>query len=110
MSLLAQKVSGLNLTKIHTLIAKCVFTIMEFSLFQLEIQIGLAQSDQWDSKKVGTYSIAIGRNTIASGFNATTFGISTKASAWYTTTFGQGTEANSRSEMVIGSYNSLKQV
>ncbi|MBT7676189.1 MAG: hypothetical protein HN625_05275, partial [Flavobacteriaceae bacterium] len=34
------------------------------------------------------------------------FGISTKASAWYSSAFGQGTEANSRTEMVIGSYNS----
>jgi len=35
-------VSGLNLTKIRMLMAKYVFTIMGFSLFQLEIQIGLA--------------------------------------------------------------------
>lgn len=81
---------------------------MFFSKASGAFRVGLAQSDQWDSKNVGTYSIAMGRNTIASGFNATAFGISTKASAWYATTFGQGTEASSRSEMVIGSYNSLK--
>ncbi|MDC0874992.1 tail fiber domain-containing protein [Flavobacteriaceae bacterium] len=81
---------------------------MFFSKASGAFRVGLAQRDQWDSKNVGTYSIAMGRNTIASGFNATAFGISTKASAWYTTTFGQGTEASSRSEMVIGSYNSLK--
>ncbi|MDC3218064.1 tail fiber domain-containing protein [Flavobacteriaceae bacterium] len=67
---------------------------------------GFAQSDQWDSKNIGTYSVAMGRNTIASGYNSSAFGISTKASAWYSSAFGQGTEANSRTEMVIGSYNS----
>ena len=67
---------------------------------------GFAQSDQWDSKNIGTYSVAMGRNTIASGYNSSAFGISTKVSAWYSSAFGQGTEANSRTEMVIGSYNS----
>ncbi|MDG1023001.1 MAG: hypothetical protein P8O72_03055 [Flavobacteriaceae bacterium] len=77
-----------------------------FSKTSGAFRAGVAQSDQWDSSNLGTYSVAMGRNTIASGYNASAFGISTKATAWYTTTFGQGTEANSRTETVIGSYNS----
>jgi len=76
-----------------------------FSKTKGAFRAGVAQSDQWDTSNLGTYSVAMGRNTIASGFNATAFGISTEASAWYTTTFGQGTEASSRTETVIGSYN-----
>ena len=68
---------------------------------------GIAQSDQWDEKNIGTYSIAMGRNTIASGYHSTAFGLSTESKAWYAITMGQGTVAESRSETVIGSYNSL---
>jgi len=68
---------------------------------------GIAQSDQWDEENIGTYSIAMGRNTIASGYHSTAFGLSTESKAWYATTMGQGTVAESRSETVIGSYNSL---
>ena len=66
---------------------------------------GIAQSDQWDEKNIGTYSIAMGRNTIASGFHATAFGSSTLSEAWYSTAMGQGTLAVSHSETVIGRYN-----
>ncbi|MEK9613410.1 MAG: hypothetical protein VW080_05735, partial [Flavobacteriaceae bacterium] len=68
---------------------------------------GFAQSDQWDESKRGTYSIAMGRNTIASGFNALAFGLSTVSDAWYTTTMGIGTQAVSRAETTIGSYNTI---
>jgi hypothetical protein len=76
-----------------------------FSKTKGAFRASVAQSDQWDTSNLCTYSVAMGRNTIASGFNATAFGTSTEASAWYTTTFGQGTEASSRTETVIGSYN-----
>ena len=66
---------------------------------------GIAQSDQWDEKNIGTYSIAMGRNTIASGFHATAFGSSTLSKAWYSTAMGQGTLAVSHSETAIGRYN-----
>ena len=66
---------------------------------------GFAQSDQWDEKKLGTYSIALGRNTIASGFHAAAFGSGTLSGAWYTTAMGQGTQALSRSETAIGQFN-----
>ena len=39
----------------------------------------MAQSDQWDESNRGTYSIAMGRNTIASGYHATAFGLSTQS-------------------------------
>ena len=68
---------------------------------------GIAQSDQWDEKNIGTYSIAMGRNTIASGYHSTAFVLSTESKAWCAITMGQGTVAESRSETVIGSYNSL---
>jgi hypothetical protein len=68
---------------------------------------GFAQSDQWDKTKRGTYSVAMGRNTIASGFNSLAFGLSTVSDAWYTTTMGIGTHAVSRAETIIGSYNTI---
>ena len=67
---------------------------------------GMAQSDQWDESNRGTYSIAMGRNTVASGYHATAFGLSTQSKAWYSTAMGQGTVAESRAETVLGSYNS----
>ncbi|MEO2100226.1 MAG: hypothetical protein ABGW63_05425, partial [Flavobacteriaceae bacterium] len=53
----------------------------------------------------GTYSVAMGRNTIASGFHATAFGLSTTSDAWYSTSMGVGTVALSRAETALGSYN-----
>ena len=50
---------------------------------------GFAQSDQWDEKNIGTYSIAMGRNTIASGYHATAFGSATLSDAWYSTAIGK---------------------
>ena len=77
-----------------------------FDKSKAAFRVGMAQSDQWDDENIGTYSIAMGRNTIASGYHATAFGLSTHAKAWYTTTFGLGTRAESRAETVVGSYNS----
>jgi hypothetical protein len=54
---------------------------------------GIAESDQWDDKNIGTYSIALGRNTIASSYHATALGSKTIAEAWYTTAMGVGTTA-----------------
>lgn len=68
---------------------------------------GIAQSDQWDENNRGTYSIAMGRNTIASGYHSTAFGMGTLSEAWYSTSIGQGTVASSRTETVIGSYNTI---
>ena len=68
-------------------------------------RVGIAQSDQWDDKNRGTYSVAMGRNTIASGFHATAFGLSTTSDAWYSTSMGVGTVALSRAETALGSYN-----
>ena len=70
-------------------------------------RVGIAQSDQWDENNRGTYSVAMGRNTLASGYHATAFGMGTQSEAWYSTTLGQGTVASSRTETVIGSFNTL---
>ena len=80
---------------------------MFFDKSKAAFRAGIAQSDQWDEDQLGTYSIAMGRNTIASGFHATAFGLSTVSEAWYATSMGVGTAAQSRAETVIGSYNSL---
>ena len=76
-----------------------------FDKSKAAFRAGVAQSDQWDESNRGTYSIAMGRNTIASGYHATAFGLSTQSKAWYSTTMGQGTVAESRAETVLGSYN-----
>ncbi len=49
----------------------------------------------------------MGRNTLASGYHATAFGMGTQSEAWYSTTLGQGTVASSRTETVIGSFKTL---
>jgi len=67
---------------------------------------GFAQSNQWDEENIGTYSIAMGRNTVASGYHATAFGSATLSDAWYSTAMGNGTEAVSHSEVAIGRFNS----
>lgn len=66
---------------------------------------GIAESDQWDDKNIGTYSVALGRNTIAGGYHATALGSKTEAQGWYTTALGVGTIALSRAETAFGSYN-----
>ncbi|MBL6669608.1 MAG: tail fiber domain-containing protein [Flavobacteriaceae bacterium] len=76
-----------------------------FNKIKGAFRAGMAESDQWDNKNVGTYSIAMGRNTIADGYHATAFGSKTKSSAWYSTTLGVGTVASSRAEIAMGSYN-----
>ena len=80
---------------------------MFFDKSKAAFRAGIAQSDQWDENQLGTYSVAMGRNTIASGFHATAFGLSTISEAWHSTSMGVGTAAQSRAETVIGSYNSL---
>ena len=76
-----------------------------FDKSKAAFRAGVAQSDQWDESNRGTYSIAMGRNTVASGYHATAFGLSTQSKAWYSTAMGQGTVAESRAETVLGSYN-----
>ncbi len=49
--------------------------------------------------------MALGRNTVASGYHATAFGLSTLSDGWYTTAMGQGTIAESHSETALGRYN-----
>lgn len=80
---------------------------MFFDKSKAAFRAGIAQSDQWDETNRGTYSVAMGRNTVASGYHATAFGLSTESQAWYSTTMGQGTIAHSRAETVIGSYNTV---
>lgn len=78
---------------------------MFFDKSKAAFRAGIAQSDQWDDANRGTYSVAMGRNTIASGYHAVAMGLSTQSNAWYSTAMGQGTIAQSRSETVLGSYN-----
>ncbi len=78
-----------------------------FDKSKAAFRAGIAQSDQWDDKNVGTYSTAMGRNTIASGYHATALGSGTNSAAWYTTAMGNGTSAVSHSETSIGRYNTI---
>ncbi len=76
-----------------------------FNKKKAAFRTGFAQSDQWDDKNVGTYSMALGRNTVASGYHATAFGLSTLSDGWYTTAMGQGNISESHSETALGRYN-----
>ncbi len=63
---------------------------------------GYVDGTQWNDANIGTYSIAIGRNTIASGLNSVSIGFSNTASGDYSTAFGYSTNASGGSSTAMG--------
>ncbi len=65
---------------------------------------GRADSSEWDSVKVGLYSLAAGRNTTASGTGSVALGLSTMASGDYALSAGTMAVASGHYSAALGRY------
>jgi hypothetical protein len=83
-------------------------TRLEFLPGYSALRAGTATGTQWDAATIGTYSTAIGHNTIASGYISTAFGSSTTASGIVATSFGSGTTASGIGSTAMGGSTSAK--
>lgn len=71
-------------------------------------RVGRVSGTQWDDVNIGTYSVAMGSETTASGNSATAMGFGTTASGNQATAMGINTTAPWRTSLVIGSYNDVE--
>ena len=65
-------------------------------------RVGHTSSGQWDDASVGTFSVAMGFDTVASGGNSTAMGSSTIASGHYATAMGANTIATGNYSTAFG--------
>lgn len=65
-------------------------------------RVGSVTGAQWDKGNTGLFSFAAGSNTIANGFNATSFGGGSHAGGDYSTSMGYGTSAGGSSSTSMG--------
>ena len=65
-------------------------------------RVGLVSGTQWDDTNIGGVSVAMGRNTIASGSESTALGFSSKATGNSSTAFGSSTEATGGQSTAMG--------
>jgi len=63
---------------------------------------GYVSADQWDDANIGEFSIALGRNTLASGLSSLALGAITTASGEYATALGRGTKATGNYSFAMG--------
>jgi len=75
---------------------------MFFDKSMAAFRAGTATGTQWDYANVGTYSIATGHNTTASGVSSTATGAATTASGFTSTAMGNGTTASGVRSTAIG--------
>jgi len=76
---------------------------MFFDKSKAAFRAGTVSLAQWDDANVGAYSVAIGRDTTASGISSTALGYYTTASGNYSTAFGIGTTASQPYATAFGS-------
>ena len=67
------------------------------------VRAGTVNGSQWDDANIGDYSVALGRNTTASGPYSTALGYATTASGGYSTALGTNTTASGESSTALGS-------
>ncbi|MBD2755914.1 tail fiber domain-containing protein [Spirosoma validum] len=72
---------------------------------QGSFRVGYIDGSQWDPAQIGVTSFAAGRNTIASGQNATALGFSSIASGLTAIAMGQDNAASGNSSVTIGDNN-----
>jgi uncharacterized coiled-coil protein SlyX len=77
---------------------------MHWIATQGAFRAGRADSSEWDSVKVGLYSLAAGRNTTASGTSTIALGSSTLASGDYALAAGQMAVASGHYSTALGRY------
>jgi hypothetical protein len=63
---------------------------------------GTVDAAEWDDARVGPHSVALGRNTTASGFASTALGFSTIASGLRSTAMGDAASASGESSTAMG--------
>jgi hypothetical protein len=72
---------------------------------KVAFRVGFCGGTQWDDVNVGNSSIAMGYNTIASGYTSTAMGYSTTASGASSTAMGYSTTASANYSTAIGAIN-----
>ncbi len=77
-------------------------TRMFFNPRKAAFRAGRIGGNQWNYANIGTYSVAMGENTIAAGNNSTAFGYSTTASGTVATAIGNGTTALGINSIALG--------
>ena len=65
-------------------------------------RVGYVENNQWDQSNIGAFSVAMGHNTIASGFQSTAMGSGTTASGSNSTAMGVATTALSVASTAMG--------
>ena len=63
---------------------------------------GYVDGTQWNDSLVGRFSVAMGYNTHASGFNSTAMGVLTTASGYYSTSMGSSYTASGNYSTAMG--------
>lgn len=69
------------------------------------LRAGYAGANQWDDANIGTYSVALGDSTIASGVESTALGSVTTASGGYSLAAGRSTIASGDYSTALGGSN-----
>ncbi len=66
------------------------------------LRAGTVTDTQWDGDNIGMHSVALGQNTIASGYVSTALGTSTTANGDYSTAMGVTTKASGNYATALG--------
>ena len=77
---------------------------MFFDVSKGAFRVGQASGTQWNDANVGTRSIALGADAMASGGQSVAMGYNTTASNLYSTAMGEGTTASGQSSVAMGAY------
>jgi len=77
-------------------------TRMHFYPRKAAFRVGYASGTQWDDSNIGIYSVAMGRDNIASGNYSTAIGDETEASGVSSTTMGYKTTASGLNSIASG--------
>ena len=80
---------------------------MLFDKVKGAFRAGTANDSQWDNANRGTYSIALGRNSTASGSNSFAVGNSNTASGEYSTAIGRSNDSAGGESVSIGTSNAI---
>ncbi len=75
---------------------------MFFDVQASAFRVGRVDGTQWDNANLATYSVAMGRNTTASGSNSMAFGLGSIASQNTSTALGRNTTASGDVSMATG--------
>ncbi len=69
---------------------------------------GRPDGNAWDNGRIGRFSFAVGRGTVASGEYTSAFGARTSATAYAATSFGEYSRAEGQGSVSFGSYSEAR--